>query len=289
MEKAAGMIEIHIATLLFGFAGLFGKLVTAPAPVIVFGRTLFAFVVLSGIIGVLKKDFRPRSFRDLAAFFLLGAVLAGHWIAFFHAIQVSTVAVGLFAFSVFPLFVTFMEPVFFKENLRRIDILTAVMVVAGLWCILPNLDPANRITQGVAWGVIAGISFAVLSILNRRYAPTYSPLVIAGYQNGVAAVCLVPVCAFMDFSLTLKEGILLAVLGIFCTAFAHALFIRSLRFIKTQLAGVITGLEPVYGAIFAFLILGERPGIRTLVGGTLIVGAVMIGTLLRASSPSHGT
>jgi drug/metabolite transporter (DMT)-like permease len=277
------MLEIHAAVLLFGVAGLFGKLVDAPAPVIVLGRTAFAFGALSAVVLVLKKAFHPRSTADFGIFILLGVLLAGHWVAFFQSIQVSTVAVGLLTFSTFPVFVTFMEPVFFNEPLRRIDIFTAVLVMAGLWCIVPGLDTETRITQGAAWGVAAGISFALLSILNRKYAAAYSPLVIAGYQNGVAAAVLFPICMFMEFSLSPKEITLLAVLGIFCTALAHALFIQSLRFIKTQLASVITGLEPVYGTLLAFVFLGERPGIRTLVGGVLIVGSIMIGTVLRVS------
>jgi len=287
MKNSAGMIEIHAAVLLFGLAGLFGKLVAAPSSIIVFGRTSFAFAVLSATVFLLKKDIRPRSPGDFWALFFLGILLAGHWIAFFKSIQVSTVAVGLLTFSTFPIFVTFMEPVFFRERLRPIDILTAAIVLAGLWCIVPSLDLGDHITRGAAWGVASGVSFALLSILNRKYVATYSPLVIAGYQNGVAAAVLFPFCFFLDFSLSQKDVMLLAVLGIFCTALSHALFIRSLKFIKTQLASIIAGLEPVYRTAFAFLLLGERPGIRTLIGGLLIVGSIMIGTIL--SAPKKGS
>ncbi len=282
------MPEIHVAVLLFGLAGLFGKLVAAPAPVIVFGRTAYAFSVLALAVFFLKKKMRPQNARDLGVLVFLGALLAGHWIAFFRSIQVSTVAVGLLTFSTFPVFVTFMEPIFFREPLRGVDLFTATLVLAGLWCIVPSLDLGDSITQGAAWGVASGVSFALLSILNRKYVAAYSPLVIAGYQNGVAAVFLFPFCFFLDFSLSARDLLLLAVLGIFCTALSHALFIRSLQFIKTQLASIIAGLEPVYGSAFAFLILGETPGLRTLAGGVLIVGSIMIGTWMRASEKRPG-
>ena len=65
-------------------------------------------------------------------------------------------------------------------------------------------------------------------------------------------------------------------LGTICTASAHALFIASLRHIKARLAGITTGLEPVYGIAFAFLLLGEVPETRTILGGIVILGAVFL-------------
>ena len=280
-----GILEIHGAVFLFGIAGLFGKLVDAPSVVIVFGRTFFASVGLLIVLLVLDKPLRPRSRADLGMLILLGILLAVHWVTFFKAIQVSTVAIGLLTFSTFPLFVTFMEPWFFKEKLRFFDLMTAVMVLLGLWLIVPSFDMDDHITQGAFWGVIAGLTFALLSVLNRKYVAVYSALVITAYQNIIATVVLFPALFFLTWSIDVRDGVLLACLGIFCTALSHALFIRSLSHIKTQFASIIAGLEPVYGIVFAFFLLGERPGTQTLVGGCLIVGAIMAATV---KQPKHG-
>ncbi|MEE8432979.1 MAG: EamA family transporter [Candidatus Desulfatibia sp.] len=114
--KRHGMLEIHIAVMLFGLAGLFGKLLALPALVIVFGRTLFASFTLGAILLCSSIPLRTKSRQDRVVLVLLGALLAVHWTTFFHAIQISTVAVGLLTFSTFPLFVTFMEPFFLKKN-----------------------------------------------------------------------------------------------------------------------------------------------------------------------------
>jgi drug/metabolite transporter (DMT)-like permease len=276
-----GILEIHGAVFLFGIAGLFGKLVDAPSAVIVFGRTFFASIGLLIVLVALKKPIRPRSKADLGMLILLGLLLAVHWVTFFTAIQVSTVAMGLLTCSTFPLFVTFMEPWFFKEKLRLFDLMTAGLVLLGLWLIVPSLDITNHMTQGAFWGVMAGFTFALLSILNRKYVAIYSPIVITAYQNVIATVALFPGLFFLKWSIDVKDCFYLAILGIFCTALSHALFIRSLSNIKTQLASVIASLEPVYGIVFAFLLLGETPGQSTLMGGSLIVGAIMVATLKR--------
>ena len=45
-----------------------------------------------------------------------GVLLSFHWFAFFHSIQLSTVAVGVIGFSTYPVFVTFLEPLFVQGN-----------------------------------------------------------------------------------------------------------------------------------------------------------------------------
>ncbi|QTA79173.1 Putative amino-acid metabolite efflux pump [Desulfonema limicola] len=278
-SKKIGMIQIHIAVFLFGLSGLFGKLLTIPASAIVFGRTFFAFLALSVFLILSKNSIKTKSGKDLIILILLGILLAVHWISFFHAIQISTVAVGLLTFSTFPLFVTFMEPVFFKEKLRLFDILTAVSVFFGLFLVVPDLNFNNNITRGALWGIFSGFTFAILSLLNRKYAASYSATVIAFYQNLIAALFLLPFFLSENLIITQRDYVLLAFLGIFCTALAHGLFINSLVHIKTQLAGIITGLEPLYGIIFAFLFLNEIPGLRTISGGIIILGSILLATI----------
>ncbi len=280
-QKRPGLIEIHLAVLLFGIAGLFGKFLFLSPLVIVFGRTFFAALTLSAILFYSKTQIRTKSIQDFTVLILLGIILAIHWITFFHAIQISTVAVGLLTFSTFPVFVTFMEPYFFKEKLRRFDLLTAGSVVLGLILVIPSLDFQNNITQGAFWGTISGFTFAVLSILNRKYVGTYPSMVIVCYQNWIATLILFPFLFFQDLSLQPTDVLFLAILGIFCTALAHVLFIKSLVHIKTQLASITACLEPIYGIIFAFVLLGEIPALRTILGGGIILGTIALASIKR--------
>jgi drug/metabolite transporter (DMT)-like permease len=74
---------------------------------------------------------------------------------------------------------------------------------------------------------------------------------------------------------------LLAVLGVVCTALAHYLFIRSLAFVRAQLASILLALESVYSIVLAIVLLGEVPGIRVVFGGAAILSAVVVATLGR--------
>jgi len=112
-----GTVQIHMAVFLFGFAGLFGKFLLCDPIYIVLGRTFFAFTALFLYAKIFSKTALILSFDKTGLFFVLqGILLAVHWWSFFLSIQLSSVAVGLVTFSTFPLFVTFMEPLFSKRQ-----------------------------------------------------------------------------------------------------------------------------------------------------------------------------
>ena len=103
-------LAIHLSVLLFGLSGLFAKLLVISPLVIVWWRCLFAAGTLCVVVGLRANFALPT-----AAVAATGVVLADHWVAFFHSIQVSTVAVGLLSFSVFPVVVALIEPLFERE------------------------------------------------------------------------------------------------------------------------------------------------------------------------------
>lgn len=282
-DETRSLLEIHLAVLLFGLAGLFGKFLSLSPWVIVLGRTLFASLTMALVLFCLKQSVRLRTKTDFGIFVLLGAILAAHWTTFFHAIQISTVAVGLLTYSTFPVFVTFMEPYFFNEKLRIFDILTATLVFCGLILVIPSFDLGNDITRGAFWGTVSGLTFAFLSLLNRKYVKMYSSPVIAFYQNAFALLILLPFLSRSVGSMALKDLLLLALLGVFCTALAHALFIKGLGHVRAQLASIIASLEPVYGVLFALILLGEVPSSRTAAGGLVILGAIVAASMV----PKH--
>jgi drug/metabolite transporter (DMT)-like permease len=270
--KNKNLLEIHTAVLFFGLAGLFGKLILLPPLVIVLGRVIFAAVFLALLALYLKQNIQLNQKKDYLYLFIMGIILALHWWTFFQAIRVSTVAVGLLTYSTFPIFVTFLEPYFFKENIKRSDIFLALFTFLGVILVIPRFQIANNITQGALWGIASGFTFAVLSILNRKYVKKYSSLVIAFYQDSAAAIVLLPFLFLMEFTFTLKDILLLALLGVCFTALAHTLFIKGLTRVKAQTASIIACLEPVYGIVMAFFFLGEMPGLRVVFGGILILG-----------------
>jgi drug/metabolite transporter (DMT)-like permease len=271
------LFRIHCAVFLFGLAGLFGKFIAAGPLVIVFGRTLFGAVALAvyarAVSGTHLGGFTRHT---LGLFILQGILLAAHWVFFFWSIQVSSVAVGLVTFSSFPLFVTFMEPLVFKEPLTRRDMVTAGAVFIGICLVVPDIDLSNQTTFGALLGILSGLTFAVLALVNRKNAQVSDPVAVAFFQNAFAALCLVlPIVLVRPPAPEVSDLPALIFLGVVCTALSHTLFISSLKQIRAQTASVIAGLEPVYGIVLAFFILHEIPAVTTLAGGGIIISATV--------------
>ena len=284
--RLAALAALHAAVVLFGFAGLFGKWLALPPVTIVFGRSMIAAVTLALLRGLAGEHAAAPSSRFDWRLAGGGAVLALHWVAFFQAIQTSSVAIGLLGFASFPLFVLVLEAVAGQRSLRGRDWLLAALVGAGLALLVPEPSIENRTVQGLLWGLLSGFTFALLAVANRALAERHSPSAIALWQNACAAALLLPLTVAAAAIPSGREVALLLVLGVACTALAHTLFIRSLRSVSAHTASVVAALEPVYGIVLASVLLGETPSQRALAGAALIVGAA-IHASRRAAPEAH--
>ncbi len=274
---------IHLAVLLFGFPGLFARWLPLSPPLIVLGRVVFAALALAVFMAARRVSFRVIPGRDVLTCALCGIVLAVHWSAFFEAVRVSSVAVGLLSYATFPAFTVFLEPLFEHKRPDGANILFSGLTLLGVFLIVPRFALADPILLGVLWGLLSGATFAVLAILNRGLSRRHSSLRVAFYQDLFAGVVLLPALLGTVPELSGRHLALLALLGVFCTAAAHSLFIRGMRGVSAQTASLIASLEPVYGIALALLLLGEVPTGRTVLGGTIILGAVLLVTLRAAN------
>ena len=286
-KQLRGLVSANIAVLLFGLAGVLGKLSLLPAPLIVFGRSFFAGLVLLAVCWFRHISLRPKQSRDGYLLLGQGVLLALHWTAFFQAINVSNVAIGLLSFSSFPLFTAMLEPLLLHQRPSRIQIVAALLILPGIYLLVPSFTLQNQTTLGVMWGVLSGASFALLSVTNRWLGRTYSSLMISLYQDGIAAIVLVPIFFFTATGSfwTPHDLLILLILGVVCTALAHTLFIASMRDITAQTASLLASLEPVWGIIFGIVLLGAIPTASTLLGGAIILSATLLPGIVTVVSP----
>jgi drug/metabolite transporter (DMT)-like permease len=272
------LLAVNSAVMLFGLAGVLGKMTALPATIIVFGRVVVAGAALGLVALRLGVSLRPRGSRDALVLCGQGVLLAVHWVAFFQSINVSSVAIGLLSFSSFPLYTAALEPVLLRLRLRGAELAGALLVLPGIYLLVPSISLSDTTTQGVLWGTLAGATFAVLSVGNRWLGRSYTSVTISLYQEVVAALTLLPALWLTPLAapLTLSQVLLLIALGLVCTALAHTLFIAGMRSVTAQLASLLACLEPVWGILFALALLGETPTARTLLGGATILAATLI-------------
>ncbi len=273
------ILYLHIAVMLFGLAGVVAQFVEVSAVMVALGRVVCSSSLLL-LIALMKKDrLRLDSKKDVFLIILTGVVMAAHWTTFFQSIQVSTVAIGTITFSTFPLFLTFIEPVVFHEKIRRQSIFSAVILFIGVLITIPEFSMANHTTIGIIWGMICSLTYAILTLANRYFSSRYAARTICLYEQGSAAIVLLPALFLVKTTWRPQDFAGVAFVGFICTAFAHSLYVTAQKSVKAQTAGIVSGMETVYGIVYALLFLGEIPSGRELLGGAVILSVAMYSSL----------
>lgn len=274
-DSSKGLFAVHSAVLIFGLTALFSKLITLTALEITLLRSIFAVLIIFSIFIWQKKSLRLSNLKDYSLVSLLGVLLALHWVTYFHAMQVSSIAVGVIALYTFPVITVFLEPLFHGEQPHIKDVLSALMVLFGIYLLVPEFSLNNETTQGILWGVLSALFFSLRNIIQGRYFKGYTARHSLLYQTLVTFIVLLPFSfeIFPDVS-TVQWGQLL-ILGILFTALPHTLFAFSLLKLKAKTVSLIACVQVVYATIFAALLLNEWPHISTAVGGVIVVSAAM--------------
>ena len=266
--------------MLFGFSAVLGQFVDAPA-VIVAGRRVVCSSILLLVSALLsKRKIRLTRRMDYGIAVIAGIILAIHWTTFFQSIQSSSVAIGTITFSTFPLFLTFLEPLVFHEKFQMQSLLGAAVLLLGVFITIPEFSMENQMTVGILWGMVSSLSYAILTLFNRYLSHTYEAGTICLYEQGTAAVVLLPTFFFVQTRWTVENIVGIAMIGLVCTAIAHSLYVAAQKKVKAQTAGIISGMETVYGILFAMLFLGEVPGIREVIGGIIILCVAVLSSLV---------
>ncbi|AEA67635.1 DMT family transporter [Pseudomonas brassicacearum] len=284
MTPRTALGALHIGALMFGLTGVFGKLAAASPTVIVFGRAVFAVLALA-MFARFASNSRWQQLRAQDGWRLLlgGLLLAGHWVSFFIAVKVAGVAVATLGFTSFPAFTVLLEGLIFRERIRANEIWLVVLVSVGLVLVTPNFDLASGATTGLLWAVFSGLLFSLLSLTNRAGSAHVPPVQAALCQNVVVGLCLLPMAAPQLSNVRPIDWLWIGLLGVFCTGLAHSLFVASLAVIKARTAAVVFAMEPVYGIAMAWWLFDESPTLRMLLGGVVIITAIVISSQLSGS------
>jgi drug/metabolite transporter (DMT)-like permease len=272
-EKRTSLIGLHAASVLFGVTGLFSKIIPLPSIDITSLRSLIAAAALFCLVRFLRGGVGLESVREYTVMALAGMLMCLHWVTFFHAMQVSSVAVGMIALFSYPVMTVFLEPLWQGQRPRVADVAAGIGVLLGVYLMVPSFSPASSITLGVFWGCVSAFLFALRNVLQRRYLAHCPGDTSMFYQTLIAGIAAFPFIRHSPASLAPSVWAQLGLLALFFTAVPHSLFAGSLRHLTAKSASLIGCLQPLYSTVFACIILGEIPSPATVLGGLIIVGA----------------
>ncbi|MGB3835209.1 DMT family transporter [Castellaniella sp.] len=283
MNSRQAQIAIHITAVLFGLTGIFGELIQGSATLITAGRAVFATVTLLLFIRHTGHRIQWPARSAWGSLILAGTLLAIHWATFFVAVKIGGIAIATLGFASFPAFITLLEGFLFHERTRPSEWLVVILVTLGLVLVTPSFNFQDQATTGLVWAVLSGLAFALFTLANRKAVTGMSGRELACWENAVVAALTLPWC-FTEFAaLRPIDWLWVFMLGVFCTALSHSLLVSSLAKLKARTAGIVIALEPVYAILFAAILFAQYPSMRALLGGALIVGAIVWSGLQQAN------
>ena len=270
-----GLLAVHIAVLIFGFTALFSKLLDLPALDITFYRSIFAFIAIAIYMAYKKQSYSLDRSQDYLMAVVLGVLLATHWVSYFYAMQVSSVAVGVIALYTYPVITVFLEPLFHGEKPHVADVFSSFAVLFGIYLIVPEFSLDDDTMLGVMSGVFSAFMMSLRNIMQRRYFSAYPASQALLYQTIVVVTVLFAFTEVTINTVEEEQWWLLLLLGIVFTAVPHTLFAHGLLHLKAKTASLIACVQVVYAAVFAVLFLGEILSFNIIIGGLIIVSAAM--------------
>lgn len=282
MRNIKSYLAVQVCTMLFGISALIGERVESSIATVVFGRSLFALIFLSGLNCLADKAQPSVSLRDKSKLMLNGALLAGHWFCFFMGVKQGGVAVGTLGFATFPAFVIIIESLLTGNKPAYFDIVLITMIIAGVYILAPANAGHTAILSGFLWSLMAGFSHGLVIIFNRYLPVRASAAQSSWWQCSGCLIATLPAGGLELFSSNGQDIVNIAVLGLGCTGLAYWLLISGLQVLPARTVSMMLVLEPVYALILAWLLLNQALDYQTVIGAILIVGAALLSVWLPA-------
>jgi DME family drug/metabolite transporter len=304
-----GRLALLAAGVLWSLGGVFIKRLPVGPVALTFYRSLFAALTLLALVSLrgalrhrakadgpdqstwqtgadpgLSKAFgspddspRVRPVRDLTVSALL---FAGLLVTFVAATRLTTAANAIILQYTAPIYVIGLSAMVLRETPGKADLLALALCMAGVAEIFWGSHPtalgtaSHRAGLGLALGATSGLCFGLFTLWQRRLRAV-DPMLLAGLNNAGASLVLALGVPWMGRVDAPSLGLLVA-MGVVQIAVPYVLFAWALQRVSGPEASLLTLIEPVLNPVWVALFVGETPSGATIVGGGLILVALLL-------------
>ena len=280
---------LHLAVILAGFTGIFGKLISLNEGLLVWYRLLFSSIILFFILKLLRIGC-TISTREKLRISKVGLLITLHWIFFYASIKYSNISIGVVCYCLTSFFTAIFKPLIDQEQFKVSELLLSAFTLLGISLIF-HFDASYQL--GICLGVISSAFGALYTIYNNRLVQYFDTKIINYYQMISGTVVLglfMPVYLYFFPSERIipatKDMGYLVLLAAFCTVGLYVIFAEVLKKIPAFTVNLTFNLEPVYSIIMAFLFFDESKEVNIFfyIGISLIITSVILQTVLSIRS-----
>lgn len=276
MTRATGLALMVAAPVLWSSAGVVTRHIQSAAPFEqVFWRSLFAFAFVLSVLAFQRKHPWKAVRAAGVPGLLSGLMWALMFTAFLFALSMTTTANTLVVMSVSPLLTAIFAWMFLKDPVPARTWIAAGAAAIGIaWMFGSSLE---KHFLGMAVAFLIPVAAAINVVVLRA---SHADLdLVPAVMLGGALSCLIALPFALPFSSSARDLVLLAFLGVFQLGLPCMLLVLSSRALTAPEIALLGLLEVVLGPLWAWLGAGEEPGQATVVGGTVVLAALMMNEL----------
>jgi drug/metabolite transporter (DMT)-like permease len=252
---------------------------------ITFWRSLFAAIFVGGYLLLKQRDFAAALRRAGVAGLLSGCMWATMFVAFMLALTLTSTANTLIMLAAAPLITALLARAVLKTPISPRTWIAICVAMAGIAAMFAG---SFRIESGASvLGMLIALGAPVASAINvvvlkrRGNAVDLVPAVFLG--GVISAVAMLPFA--LPFIAQPRDVLLLALLGFFQLGLPCTLLVIAARHLSATEVALLALLEVVLGPLLAWAGAGEMVTRHTLIGGALVVGALILNELVAQRTP----
>ena len=240
---------------------------------ILFWRSVFFIIVVTiFLLFSYKKTFFSALYKSGLPGLIGGIILSIGFSSYVFAMYETTVANTNFIIQTQTLFLAIFGYIFLKEKISKLTFACIILAISGIFLMLGNsISPGEMTGNLVAF--IMPISFAVLILIVRKFPKVdMIPLqLVAGIFAMIIGLLMSPTIIVSS-----KDMFLGFLAGFFQVGFGFIFITIGARSTPAAFVGIIMLTEAVLGPLWAWMFVNENPPISVLIGGSIIITAVIL-------------
>lgn len=272
-QHRKGLVYISFTALLWSSSGFFIKYLSIDAFQISFYRSLVAAITIFTAAKLRRMNFKFEfdAISNFSAIFYAGILLC-----FVIATKMTTAANAIFLQFTAPIYLLLLEPIFLKTKFESKNLITILFCIAGMILFFfGKLELGNIYGNIIA--IISGICFAFFTLfvkMKRQLKKSENTLHSVVIGNALVSLTAFFVI-FPKFSLNMVQIFSLLYMGIFQIGISYMIFNEGIKYVSATESMIIATLEAIFNPVWVFIGIGEVPSIYSIMGGLIIMTAIL--------------
>lgn len=241
-------------------------------------RFLIASVVMWLVVFFMKVSPRIEK-KQLLALFGLGALGYGLMSTFFFsAVKLVPASIAAILLYMYPVIVTILSAWINREAVTKYKIISLLISTTGLVMVVGVVFEGIN-TRGVFYGIMAAVIYSFYIIISNKLVRKLDPVIAAAYVITSAAVAFNIIgwaMGTVNIAINLQGWLTIIGIAVVSTVIAILTFFQGLKLVGPSKASIISSMEPVVTAIVACLLFSEMLTLVQIIGGGLVIGAVIL-------------